>query len=78
VPMSGRRISEQRRIRRALHWHGIGLSEEEIAARLGVRLKTAKRLLAQAGVQKSNKPKEEENDERQDERGNTPRSFAKA
>ena len=54
MPMSARRIAEQRRIRRVLHWHGIGLSLEEIGDRLRVRPQTVKRLLAQAGIEVSN------------------------
>lgn len=54
MPMSSRRMAEQRRVRQALHWYGIGLSVEEIGDRLHARPQTVKRILTRAGVQLSN------------------------
>jgi DNA-directed RNA polymerase specialized sigma24 family protein len=57
MPMSSRRLAEQRRVKKALHLHGLGLDLEEISSRLGMRPKTVRRLLARTGVQISSENK---------------------
>ncbi len=50
MPMSARRSAEQRRTRKALHWHATGLNPEEICNLLDARPSTLARILAHAGV----------------------------